>query len=321
MKKILFITGNYNQTTMMYQVFRELADANDCWFAHYYADGYLRFLAEHGWLDFTILGGASKQATMNFIKENGLPFDYRGESLGNDYDLVVTSSDLIVQRNIRTKKIVVIQEGMTDPEDWKYHLVTKLGLPIYLANTSTTGLSHAYTKLCVASPGYRDLFIKKGVKPEKIRVTGIPNFDNAASYLTNDFPHRNYILAATSALRETLKYENRKAFIRRALEIADGRPLIFKLHPNENHRRAAREIEREAPRAIIFDTGNTNHMIANCDTLVTKYSSVVYVGVALHKKVYSDLDPAVLQRLCPIQNGGTSAKNIADTCRECLEVA
>ena len=32
------------------------------------------------------------------------------------------------------------------------------------------------TKFCVASEGYRDLFISKGVKPEKIYVTGIPNF-------------------------------------------------------------------------------------------------------------------------------------------------
>jgi hypothetical protein len=47
-----------------------------------------------------------------------------------------------------------------------------------LAGTAATGLSDAYHAFCVASEGYRDFFIRKGARPEKIIITGIPNFDN-----------------------------------------------------------------------------------------------------------------------------------------------
>jgi hypothetical protein len=207
---------------------------------------------------------------------------------------------------------------MTDPEDWRYRSVRALGLPRWLANTSMTGLSHAYGAFCVASEGYRDVFLRKGVAAERIHVTGIPNFDDCASFRRNDFPHHGYVLGATSCLRETWKREDRKGFIRRCLEVADGRLLLFKLHPNEDHDRARREIERKAPRALVFSSGNTNHMIANCDVLVTRYSSVVFVAAALGKQIHSDLDPMTLRRLQPVQNGGTSARRIADICRRFL---
>ena len=56
-------------------------------------------------------------------------------------------------------------------------------------------------------------------------------------------------------------------------------------------------------------------LIARCDALVTKYSSCVYVGIALGKEVYSDFALDSLRHMCPIQNAGTSAANIA---RECV---
>ena len=36
-------------------------------------------------------------------------------------------------------------------------------------------------------------------------------------------------------------------------------------------------------------------MIANCDVLVTRYSSVVYVALALGKDVYADVDRETLR--------------------------
>jgi hypothetical protein len=120
-------------------------------------------------------------------------------------------------------------------------------------------------------------------------------------------------------MREMFKYENRKAFIHKCLRIADGRQLIFKLHPNEKVERATMEIERWAPGAMIFTSGNTDHMIANCDVLITRYSSVVYVGIALGKEVYSDFDLATLRRMAPIQNGGASAAAIAEVGRRLLD--
>jgi DNA-directed RNA polymerase subunit K/omega len=311
---ILLIGGSLNQTTMMHRIALELPE-HDCYFSPYYADGLVQRLADAGWLDFTILGTKIGRRSLAYLRQHGLAIDLRGAA--RRYDLVVTGSDLIVPRNVRGVPLVLVQEGMMDPENYRYRLVRALGLPRYLANTSMTGLSHAYERFCVASPGYRDAFVRKGVAPEKLVITGIPNFDDMAAACENDFPHRHYVLAATSCLRETFKYENRRAFIRRAREIAGGRPLIFKLHPNERIDRARREIKELAPEALVFAEGNTHHMVANCDVLVTRYSSVVYFAVALGKQVYADLPLETLRALTPIQNGGTSARRIAEVCREC----
>lgn len=312
-KKVLFICGSLNQTTMMHQIAMQLPECA-CFFTPYYTDGFLDVLVRNGFLDFTILGGNFRHATETYLNDNALSIDYHG--LSHDYDLVVTCSDLIVPKNIRSKPIVLIQEGMTDPETIMYHLVKWLKLPRYLASTATTGLSDAYTVFCVASEGYRDLFVQKGVQPDKLVVTGIPNFDNCRQYLNNDFPHRGYVLVATSDTRETFKYENRKKFIEDAVLLAAGRPLLFKLHPNENRERATREIGEYAPGALVYHNGNTNHMIANCDTLITRFSSVVYVGLALGKEVYSEFDITQLRRQLPWQNGGISAHNIAEVLRQ-----
>ena len=91
----------------------------------------------------------------------------------------------------------------------------------------------------------------------------------------------------TSDTRETFKYENRNKFILECKKIAGEQEIIFKLHPNENHDKAEKEIKDLIPNAIVFKSGNIDNMIANCSTLITKYSSVVYIGLALDKKVYS----------------------------------
>jgi hypothetical protein len=67
---------------------------------------------------------------------------------------------------------------------------------------------------------------------------------------------------------------------------------------------------------LVFDSGNTNEMIANCDILITRYSTVVYVGLALGKECYSYFDINMLKRLTPMQNGGNSHRNIADAFRK-----
>jgi len=312
-KKILFICGSLNQTTMMYKISQQLQEF-DQYFSPYYADGLLGFFADKGMFDFTVVGGKFRAATEKFLAEKNLKLDYKGAN--NDYDYVFTCSDLIIPKNIRNKKIVLVQEGMTDPEKLNYYIVRYLGLPRYLASTSMSGLSHAYDLFCVASEGYKDFFVRKGCDPNKIVATGIPNFDNCKEYVNNDFPHKNYVLVCTSDMRETVSYENRKKTILDAVKIANGRPMIFKLHPNEKVKRAAEEINKYAPGALVFSTGNTNEMIANCDVLITKYSTVVYVGMALGKEVYSYFDINMLRRLTPMQNGGNSHRNIADVFRK-----
>ena len=314
-EKILFICGSINQTKMMHKISLHLKD-HECYFTPYYSDGFTKFLSNTSFLDFTILGGQFRKRTIEYLELNNLKIDFEGKQ--RKYDLVYTCSDLIIPKNILDTKIILVQEGMTDPENLVYHLVKKLKLPRYLASTSTTGLSDAYNKFCVASEGYKEFFIKKGVVASKIEVTGIPNFDNCKEYLNNDFPYKNYILVATSDARETFKYENRKKYIQYAKQIAREKPLIFKLHPNEKFERAIEEINKYAPGSLIYTQGNTEHMIANCNTLITKYSSVVYVGLALGKKVYSEFDVENLNKLIPIQNNGTSAYNISEVGRKLL---
>ena len=189
-RKILFIGGSLNQTTMMHKIAMNFDDC-DCYFSPYYADGAVDYCVKKGYLNFTVLAGKFRDQTEQYLLTNQLKIDYRGES--HNYDLVFTGQDLIIPRNIRNKKIILIQEGMTDPETILYHMVKLFRLPRWLASTSTTGLSHAYDLFFVASEGYKDLFISKGVDASKIHVTGIPNFDNAAQYFNNQFPLKHYV--------------------------------------------------------------------------------------------------------------------------------
>jgi hypothetical protein len=317
-KKILYICGSMNQTTQMHKISEELKEY-EAYFTPYYASGYwyIQPLSKVGLMDFSILGGQAKLNTLNYLKKNNLNIDVEGKL--NDYDLVFTCSDMLLPKNIRDKKIILVQEGMTDPEHLGFHLVKKFNFPRWVGGTATTGLSNAYDVFCVASEGYKDLFISKGVNPEKIVVTGIPNFDNCAQYDKNNFPHKGYVLVATSDMRETYKFENRKKFIHKAVEIARGKQIIFKLHPNENYERAVKEINKYAPGSLVFQKEKIDPMISNCEILITRFSSVVYIGLALGKEVYSDFDLQELKKLVPLQNGGISAANIADVAREKLE--
>ncbi len=163
-KKALFICGSLNQTTMMHKIAGQMTDMS-CYFTPFYADGNLEWLRKAGLLEFTILGGSHRKATQDYLKHNNLPVDVGGKR--HKYDLVVTCTDLFVPRNVHGKRLVLVQEGITEPETWVYHLVRNLNLPRYLANTAATGLSDSYDVFCVASPGYRDFFIRKGVKAEE----------------------------------------------------------------------------------------------------------------------------------------------------------
>lgn len=314
-RRILFIGGSMNQTTIVHRVATHLGDY-DCWFTPFYGDGLIGAIADAGMLEYSIMGDRARRRAMAYLSDNGCLIDDGGK--GRSYDLVVICTDLFIPRNVRGCKIVLVQEGMVDPENLVYHLVRALGLPRYLANTSMTGLSGGYRAFCVASEGFKNLFIRKGVPPGRIRVTGIPSFDHVESFRNNSFPLKDFVLVATSYLRECFKFENRRQFVERALAVADGRPVVFKLHPQEDARRAVREIRRYAPGRPVFTDGNTNHMVANCGALVTRYSSVVLVAAALNKEIHSDLAPGFLEQIKPIQNGGRAAQNIAEVCREVL---
>jgi hypothetical protein len=314
---VLLICGSLNQTTMMHQIGQCLPDA-ECSYTPFYVDGPLGWAAELGLLDFTITGpgGRFRRLTDQYLGDHRVPIDFGAQA--GPYDLVLTCTDLVIQRNIRRLPIVLVQEGMTDPITFVTRVVRALRLPRWLASTSTAGLSRAYRRFCVASEGYRDFFIAQGAPAERLVVTGIPNFDDCQTLLRNDFPHRGYVMVATSDTRETFRWDHRRRFFDRVEAIAAGRPLLFKLHPNEDGRRSSAEIRARFPEALIFGEGHTGHMVANCSVLITQYSSVVYLGLALDKECHSFFDLDQLRRLAPLQNGGQSARNIADVCRSLL---
>lgn len=92
----------------------------------------------------------------------------------------------------------------------------------------------------------------------------------------------------------------------------------MKLHPNEYRPRAIREIQHYLPEAQIYTSGNIYPMIANCDVLITQYSTVTFAGLILGKETYSYLNLDELRKLLPIQNGGKSAQRIAAICQDLL---
>jgi hypothetical protein len=315
-RNILFICGSLNQTQQMDKISQHLGEFN-LYFTPFYGDGLEDFASRAGLLNMTVLGGRHQADTRDYLSSRGLLVDFRG--CDRNYDMVFTCSDLIVPWNIRRKRVVLIQEGITTSESPLYHLVRwgKI-FPRYWANTSATGLSHSYDLFCVASEGYRNLFIHKGVSPERIAVTGIPNFDNFSAVNRREFPYSNYVLAATSPAGNLADVLACEKFIRKCVEIAAGRQLIFKLHPLENTSREGRLIHKYAPNAIFLNRGNVNPMIANADAVITQYSSCTFVALALGKETHTLLDIDESRLLMPLQNFGDSARRIAVLSRRIL---
>lgn len=310
--RALYICGGTHQTRQMHAVADALPEF-EAYFTPYYADGFVDLLRRLRRIEFTILGEKRRQECLRYLHRHRLRLDMEGRA--RRYDLVVTCSDLVVPRNVHGAPLVLVQEGMTDPKRfWYYARQLIPALPRWCAGSAYNGTSNLYDRFCVASEGYREHFIARGADPSRIVVTGVPVLDDCARYLDNAFPHRRYVLVCTSDARETLRPDNRRGFIKNAVRIANGRPLFFKLHPNENRARATREIQRWAPGARVFIDGSAEEMVANCDVLVCQYSTLVYVGLALGKEVHSYFDPEEMKRLLPIQ-GGHAARDIAEVCR------
>ena len=323
MKKALYLVGSPNQTTQMHQIAQLLADEYEPFFSQLYYDGWMRgfyeWLLRNRILDKTIVQGLVKDKADRYLAEHQLPNDFENRVFGHDYDLVVCCSDIIVPWPLLKKtKSVFVQEGMTDPLNFWARLVKRhTNFPILTISTALNGMNNCCDVYCVASSNYAEHFATIGVEKGKLIVTGIPNFDNMERLRNNSFPHRGYVMVATTDMRETFRRDNRKRFIQRATRIAAGRPMLFKFHPNEVMDRAVAEVKQYAPPGtMIFTEGNTEEMIANSVELITQYSTVAYVALALGIPVHSYFDVADLKRKLPIQNGGTSARRIADVCRQ-----
>src|SRR5262249_15671633 len=138
---ILLICGTLNQTKAMLAVGRQLAE-HACYYTPFYCDGHLLRASQRGQLDFTVLAGPLPEPSLRHMRDAGVPIDERGD--GREYDLVVKCTDLVIQQNIKHKRIVLVQEGLTEPEGFLYWLVKYAGLPRVFANTAAFGLSNGY---------------------------------------------------------------------------------------------------------------------------------------------------------------------------------
>lgn len=323
MKKALYLVGSPNQTTQMHQIADLLADEYEPYYSQLYYDGWMRgfykWLLRNKVLDKTIVTGQVKEKADRYIAQHQLRRDFENRELGLDYDLVVCCSDIVVPWPLLARtKSVFVQEGMTDPLHLWARLVKRFTrFPILAIGTSLNGMNNCCDVYCVASEGYAEHFKQIGVDPDKLIVTGIPNFDDVQKLRNNSFEHRGYVMVATTDMRETFRPDNRKKFIQDATRIAAGRQMLFKFHPNEEMDRAVAEVKQWAPaNAMIYTSGNTEEMIANSVELITQYSTVAYVGLALGIPTHSYFDVEDLKRKLPIQNGGQSARRIADICRQ-----
>jgi hypothetical protein len=317
--RALFICGSLNQTSQLHAIATQLSEF-EAWFTPFYGPRWTDVARRLHAVEYTILGNKLRARCMNYLREAGLALDLHGQK--HNYALVVACTDLLIAPNVRKRPLVIVQEGMTDPETIRSRIVARIGwLPSWSVGTTLTGVRGQYDRMCVASEGYRELFVRRGAPAAKLRVTGIPNFDDCRRFRDNALPDRGYVLVCTSDLRETWRRDDRLAFLQQAVRIAAGRPLHFKFHPSEDVARATREVRSVCPNARIHTQARTEELIANCDVLVTQFSSVAYVGLALDKEVHSYFDVAELKRLLPIQNGGRSAANIAAVCRELLGVS
>ena len=146
-------------------------------FTPYYGNRDFDFLKSIGALESSIGGRKLAQRCLDYLRDHRLPCEYGG-MLG-DFDLAVHCSDLVWPHNLDGKKVVLVQEGMTDPPSVLYPLVRRFrSLPGWLAGTSAFGLSDRYQRFCVASPGYADLLRARGCDPPRFLFTGIPHFDD-----------------------------------------------------------------------------------------------------------------------------------------------
>ena len=309
---------------MLHKVADELPEC-DRWFTPYYCDDWcaLDVLRRLGLTEYFIFGKRWQRACLDFCAEHGLQVDLGGRRGG--YDLVVTCTDLLIQRNIRHTRIVAVQEGVIDPPAFWFQVRKRLPwlpLPRWVISTTALGLSGLYDRYCVASDGYLEEFASRGAPAHRLAATGLPNFDDLAQLRKPGHWIEGHVLACTTDGREIFRPDHRPRFIQWALEIAKGRPLVFKFHPNEKMSRSIAEVSRLAPGArylVDRSMGSGEELAANCEALITEWSTLTLVGLVLGKETYSYRDLDAMRPLLPPQHG-RAAINIANVCREVLEM-
>lgn len=138
--RLFFICGSLNQTTPLHQIARQLPECDSA-VSPFYGTRAVRKMRELGLLENTIGGNKLGQRCLEYLRRTGLEVDLDGVRGG--YDLVVNCTDVTLPENVAGLPLVVVQEGITDPDNLFFSLVRRLpnAVPRWLAGTAATGLA------------------------------------------------------------------------------------------------------------------------------------------------------------------------------------
>lgn len=174
-KRILFICGSLSQTIQMQEIAKQLPH-HDCRFTPYYGDEYESWLVQAAVADGTIDGQKARTLCLKYLNDQKLPVDMSGEL--EDYRLIVTSTDLTVQRSTPQVPVVLVQERFIVEHPSYFGLVNWQNvLRRWLSRTIRFNSDGRYDRLCVASEWYKEEYIRNGADPARIIVTGIPGVE------------------------------------------------------------------------------------------------------------------------------------------------
>ena len=225
------------------------------------------------------------------------------------YDLVVDLLDVFLQKNIaatdRSRS-----GAITDPEDDNFRLVAA---PLAHSRSGPRDGPRRLPRLCVASDRSRS-----------VRRQGQGGGDRGhrrststtATLSRQHFPHRDFVLVYTSIAAGSPPWRRSKS---RSSSMRSGARDDLQVPPQRRPRASGGGSESVCTGCPIFTTGSAEAMIANCDVLITRYSSTVFVGLALGKETHSDYPMDELRRLQPVQNR-SAALNIAMCAAGCSKI-
>jgi hypothetical protein len=315
-RKILLVGGTVNQIKMMHRIADRFENAACFFTPFYYVNQPLFALLERLGLLRYSLGKKIRDQVLDYLTRHDLPVDFRAQH--GPYDLVVLGTDIFIPGNLKAYPKILVQEGIVLPRGWRYWLARHTPLPNWVGAGHAAGLSGDYDYFCVASQGTYEWLAETGIARSRMVVTGLPNFDNIRAESERiDFPHRDYVLLATSCSREDWRYEDRRGLLEQVREIAGERQIIVKLHPREDTTRATEEVRQVLPKALVYSEGEIAPMIAHCAHFVATSSTTIFNALACDKPITCEMDLDLMRRLTPEQNGNAAA-NIVAVCEKVL---
>jgi hypothetical protein len=152
--------------------------------------------------------------------------------------------------------------------------------------------------LCVWSESSRDAYLRAGVAPEKLHVTGIPHLD---PWLKNKRAKMGKLVAFCPPLASRYEGDLGKAISQLADWALNSRiTLAIRLHPFDNIADQVRQGLGSHPYAHVVEE-DVLSLIASSDLVISQHSTVAVEALALNVPVAElDLDSAgVLEALSP----------------------